>query len=422
MTSGIRLTQRDFVARATKVHGKKYGYRKTQFTTANEKVTVTCKTHGDFQIRARNHMNGAGCRECANEAMRGRQEPRITRGEFIKRCSDKHGNKYHYGKSVWNGTQHQIIITCPKHGDFEQKAAAHLLGKGCKRCACEETNAALRRPVAEVKRDLKTLHPTLRFPEPHNVYTRKIKFICKTHGESEMKLGNLLSGQGCKRCGDENRGTAQALTTAEFVKRAKTLYGNRYDYSKVNYVNAHTPVTIICPEHGEFKRTGNGHLSARRIECPYCMRRTKQHKVGKKSFSVLSKAEAKALDWIFANTSIKPEHIFDRCNGNVPIIRGSFEGLKRYLPDFFVPNKNLVIEVKTPESFGVGRKFYSPNLVLIRRMQKRAVATVEAGYTFRLYVIAGSRKLKLPKDWMFEDPKRLRQLFDKSRQAFVKKI
>lgn len=52
-------------------------------------------------------------------------------------------------------------------------------------------------------------------------------------------------------------------------------------------------------------------------------------------------------------------------------------------------------------------------------MQKRALATINAGYKFRLYVLVGSRKLKLPKNWMFEDPKRLRELFDEARQAFV---
>ena len=37
-----------------------------------------------------------------------------------------------------------------------------------------------------------------------------------------------------------------------FIERAKKVHGDKYDYSKVEYVNTHTKVCIICPEHGEF--------------------------------------------------------------------------------------------------------------------------------------------------------------------------
>lgn len=45
-----------------------------------------------------------------------------------------------------------------------------------------------------------------------------------------------------------------------FVKKAKEKYGDKYDYSKVNYINNRTKVCIICPEHGEFWQTPHNHL------------------------------------------------------------------------------------------------------------------------------------------------------------------
>ena len=42
------------------------------------------------------------------------------------------------------------------------------------------------------------------------------------------------------------------LTTIDFIIRAKEVHGDKYDYSKVEYVNNKTKVCIICPEHGEF--------------------------------------------------------------------------------------------------------------------------------------------------------------------------
>jgi len=42
------------------------------------------------------------------------------------------------------------------------------------------------------------------------------------------------------------------LTTEDFIKKARAVHGNKYDYSKVEYVNSTTKVCIICPKHGEF--------------------------------------------------------------------------------------------------------------------------------------------------------------------------
>ena len=41
-------------------------------------------------------------------------------------------------------------------------------------------------------------------------------------------------------------------TTEEFIERARKVHGDKYDYSKVEYINSRTKVCIICPEHGEF--------------------------------------------------------------------------------------------------------------------------------------------------------------------------
>ena len=47
------------------------------------------------------------------------------------------------------------------------------------------------------------------------------------------------------------------LKTDEFIKKAREVHGDKYDYSKVEYVNNHTKVCIICPKHGEFWQVPN---------------------------------------------------------------------------------------------------------------------------------------------------------------------
>jgi len=42
------------------------------------------------------------------------------------------------------------------------------------------------------------------------------------------------------------------LTTEEFVQKSKEIHGDKYDYSKVNYVHSHTKVKIYCNVHNEY--------------------------------------------------------------------------------------------------------------------------------------------------------------------------
>ena len=50
------------------------------------------------------------------------------------------------------------------------------------------------------------------------------------------------------------------LRTDEFILRAKGVHGDRYDYTKTNYVNGRTKVNIICPKHGVFQQLPKNHL------------------------------------------------------------------------------------------------------------------------------------------------------------------
>jgi len=58
------------------------------------------------------------------------------------------------------------------------------------------------------------------------------------------------------------------LTTQEFVHKSNIIHDDKYDYSLVEYTNAHTKVKIICQEHGTFEQTPDSHL--RGSDCPIC--------------------------------------------------------------------------------------------------------------------------------------------------------
>lgn len=55
----------------------------------------------------------------------------------------------------------------------------------------------------------------------------------------------------------------------EFESRARSIHGDKYDYSKFEYTGTHNQSIVICKEHGEFKVTPNEHLYGKN-GCPIC--------------------------------------------------------------------------------------------------------------------------------------------------------
>jgi very-short-patch-repair endonuclease len=95
--------------------------------------------------------------------------------------------------------------------------------------------------------------------------TTPVSIICPIHGEFLQKPCNHLNNCGCVYC---NR---NYLTKDDFIKRAKEVHGDKYDYSKVSEpIKTKQPVTIICPVHGEFQQTPVGHI-IKRSGCSQCV-------------------------------------------------------------------------------------------------------------------------------------------------------
>ena len=69
---------------------------------------------------------------------------------------------------------------------------------------------------------------------------------------------------------EQRFGIMAKLTTEEFIKKARKVHGDRYDYSKVVYNGIFDEISIICSEHGEFRQTPHSHL--RGSGCPKCGR------------------------------------------------------------------------------------------------------------------------------------------------------
>jgi len=92
----------------------------------------------------------------------------------------------------------------------------------------------------------------------------KVCIVCPKHGEFwQIPFCHTSRKNGCLCCANKQKSTKE-----DFVKKAFSVHGDKYDYSKVDYVNSGTKVTITCPKHGEFLQTPQNHLSGR--GCPKC--------------------------------------------------------------------------------------------------------------------------------------------------------
>ena len=121
-----------FSEKAALVHNGKYDYSEVNYVTRGTKVKIICPRHGVFEQEPRAHLAGQGCPTCAKE-LNGLKR-RISPEEYIVKVQKVHNNRYTYTKTKYSVMRNTIIITCPKHGDFIQRASAHLEGEGCPVC------------------------------------------------------------------------------------------------------------------------------------------------------------------------------------------------------------------------------------------------------------------------------------------------
>jgi len=89
-------------------------------------------------------------------------------------------------------------------------------------------------------------------------YLAKIIIICPIHGEFETTFfAHLYNSRGCLKC---KKNENQIKLKEQFIKKAQMIHGNKYDYSKVEYIDSKTKIIIICPIHGEFLCKCRNHL------------------------------------------------------------------------------------------------------------------------------------------------------------------
>jgi hypothetical protein len=244
-----------FINKSKEIHGDKYDYSKVEYKNAREKIKIICKIHGEFLQTPNSHLRRKGCRKCSTEINSDKQ--RKTTNQFIKDAIQIHGDKYDYSKVEYKYAIEKVIIICKEHGEFLQSPNSHLIGSGCNKCA----GIGLSNTEEFIEKSIKIHGNKYDYTKVNYIKSNeKIIIICKKHGEFSQITNSHLHGRGCELCGKETMKKKQRTEVDDFIKNANIRHNNKYDYSKINYINARTKIIIICKEHGEFLQIPSNHL------------------------------------------------------------------------------------------------------------------------------------------------------------------
>ena len=278
---------------------------------SNIKIIIGCPIHGWFEQTPNSHLSNRGCYDCGKETSSSKQKLSIE--SFISKARIKHNNKYDYSRVIYKNSETKVIIGCPEHSWFEQKANNHLYGKGCIKCGHILTGNKKSSSLEEFIYRARKIHDD-KYDYSRVIYKNsetKVIIGCPEHSWFEQKANAHLLGKGCFDCGIEATARFRTFSSEEIIQKFKEVHGKLYDYSEINYQGTKNPIKIRCYKHGFFYSLPDNHLKG--SGCSRCQ----------------NKAEGRLAEYLEKKMITHRSYKIDGY---------------RKLYDFYLPDHNLIIE------------------------------------------------------------------------------
>ena len=316
-----------YIEKFIKKHGNKYDYSlmlNNKIYTKDDLITIICPIHGKFEQKIKNHLHGNGCKLCGIE--KSKTSRKISNNIIKERLEKICGNNVSFNINEYINTNTPLKLKCNNCNKFFLRDVNALLyNNSCPYCNSKQRN--LTYDNNEFIEKAKVVHGD-RYDYSKTVYEKTDKKICvichekdkfnNEHGifwvTPHAHIGMMKSG--CPKCSGKYK-----KTTEDFIKEAKLIHGDFYNYNNVFYENAKTKISIGCPIHGYFNQTPNMHLSGK--GCPICKESSFERKIR-----------------LFFN-----EHNINFTSQYKP------SWLKPLSIDFFIKEINLAIEVQGIQHF-----------------------------------------------------------------------
>ena len=283
-----------FIRKSKEKFGDKFDYSKVEYIDSQTPVTLICKEHGEFSVNMYRHLYSKDglcplCNSSMNKYDRDSETElpascvtkrgsgvRLSTDYLIKKCQYFYGEKYDYSKVEYKGgsSRKEVIeIVCPKHGSFF-KCVDNINKRDCGCPMCSKERRELNNITSNANRFIEKSKEKFgdRFDYSEVKYVNSqtpIILICKGHGVRFNIVPNVhLNSKfgGCKECykdyieSTRSKNIRVKLTEEErkerriesnkkrFIERSIRKFGDRFDYSRVEYIDSNTPVNIIDKE------------------------------------------------------------------------------------------------------------------------------------------------------------------------------
>jgi very-short-patch-repair endonuclease len=251
---------------------------------------------------------------------------KLTTENFIIKANLRHNNKYEYPDKVINSsTKINIFCKVIGHGIFMQSPSQHMRNGGCEKCGRDKIHAKNRNSMDDyiklaTNKGLKYLEKDV----PKNT-SISVNWQCDKGHLWKTTYHSIIQGSNCLSCTRQNQhinnknnpnGTIEMLRD-KFIKSGQALYNNKYDYSKVIYVNSETPVVINCPilGHGDFNKLPCLHI--RKQGCQKCAKNSgivKNRKSPDQFLIDIKKVHGNKYDYTKVNYTVACNKICIICN------------------------------------------------------------------------------------------------------------
>lgn len=267
-----KISDEKLIERAKAIHGDKYKYLGLEKREGEryQRFKLLCKEHGEFSQSVSNHFAGKGCKRCAGTSVNAGRKHTL---ETVAAVAAKYGFQYEYKSLDYtNSVQPKVTYICKEHGEITQNLHNHLQGKGCRTCFELSLRHTLESAIklCREKWGDRYEYTSLDYDKQRagGGFQATLTIVCKQHGEFKQSLNSHTSGNGCPKCGEEERIAKATLTDEEILNKLNSI--DAYTAVKVERSKDYRGyrVVSVCEKHGEFVQSGGNRLKGQ--ACPKC--------------------------------------------------------------------------------------------------------------------------------------------------------
>lgn len=368
------MRKEDYIKECVEKYGNRYSYiLLPEEFGCTDRIPLICPIHGEFLTTARNHKNsGSGCPYCGKEKAKSKNTTSLD--EFKRKVEEVHGDKFIVIDETYVKTSDYVVIKCNTCGNTFKITGRNLLaGYGCPHCHPFPKKLTHQEFVEKLNK----LMPNLEVLSEYKSTRDKITIRCKIHDYTFTTTPKrLFAGNNCQKCYDERRGETNRKDVETLLEELGRINDYTYPYIESEYKNNKSKLTVICPEHGEFKMSANKLLKGQKCSKCSCtmMENYVKHILEEHNIKYVYE---KKFDWLKGVN-----------NGNMSL-------------DFYLEEYNVAIECQGEQHF-VQREHFGDVERFNRRLENDILKyNLCLEHEIPLYYIIQKKYLKNSKDSIF---------------------